>query len=194
MVTASWGTSKVRPPKPSFTYTKTLANLLPSATTVWAVFVPLQAGSWLMSIFAPLGAVPARLTVPLTLAAVAGSIGVAAGVAAVPGAADSSLGFLLHAVSRTTPTTAHRPRVTNHCFRFMVSLHLSWNWNEITNIFYCPPPVPAGRLLTTEGEMPRALPPAGFLLGEVRGDVPLPPPCLRPMAPATPLCSSAVSC
>src|SRR5258708_4561818 len=193
MVTASWGTSNVRPPKPSFTYTNALSNLLPSATTFSAVFVPLQAGSWLMSIFAALGAVPARLTVPLTLAAVAGSIGVAAGVAAVPGAADSSLGFLLHAVSRTTPTTAHRPRVTNHCFRFMVSLHLSWNWNEITTIFYCPPPVPAGRLLTTEGEMPPALPPAGLVLGGGRGEVPLLPAWLRPMAPATRCCSSGVS-
>src|ERR1700722_11978128 len=110
MVTAAAGTSNVRFPKPSFTYTKTLDNLPLSATTVSAVFGPLQAGSWLMSIFAALGAAPARLTVPLTLAAVAGSIGAAAG--AVPGAADSSsLGFLLHAVSRTRLTTAHRPRV-----------------------------------------------------------------------------------
>src|SRR2546426_2582234 len=42
-------------------------------------FVPLHAGSWLMSIFAGLGAVPSNLTVPFTVAAVAGSIGVAAG-------------------------------------------------------------------------------------------------------------------
>src|SRR6267154_144642 len=130
MVTASLGRSNVRFPKPSFTYTKTLATLLPSATTVSAVFVPLQAGSWLMSIFAALGAVPARLTVPLTLAAVAGSIGVAVGVAAVPGAADSSLGFLLHAVSRTRHTMAQSASVTNDCFRFMISLYLSWNWDE----------------------------------------------------------------
>src|ERR1700720_3664404 len=122
MVTASLGRSNVRPPKPSFTYTKTLANLLPSATTVSAVFVPLQAGSWLMSILFALGAVPARITVPLTLAAVAGSIGAAAGagVAAVLGAADCSSGFLLHALNRTRPMTAHRPRVTNDCFRFMI--------------------------------------------------------------------------
>src|SRR5437660_12220228 len=104
MVTAAAGTSNVRFPRPSFTYTKTLDNLPPSATTVSAVFVPLQAGSWLMSIFAPLGAVPARLTVPLTLAAVAGSIGVAAGVDGVPGAADSSIGIFLHALIRTRPT------------------------------------------------------------------------------------------
>src|SRR5713101_122931 len=134
MVTASLGTSNVRFPKPSFTYTKTLANLPPPAITVSAVFEPLQAGSWLMSIFAALGAVPSRLTVPLTLAAVAGSIGVAAGagVAAVPGAADCSSGFLLHAVNRTSPTAAHRPRVTNHGFRFIISLHLSWNFR------FCP--------------------------------------------------------
>src|SRR6266446_9056526 len=148
MVTASLGTSNVRFPNPSLTYTKTLANLPPPAITVSAVFEPLQAGSWLMSIFAALGAVPARLTVPLTLAAVAGSIGAAAGAAAVLGAADSSLGFLLHAVSRTRPTTAHRPRVSNDCFRFMMSLHLSWNWDETLAIFYRAPP--------------RTLPPAGF--------------------------------
>src|SRR6202140_1342767 len=131
MVTASWGGSNGRFPKPSFTYTKTLDNLPLSATTVSAVFGPLQAGSWLMSIFAALGAVPARLTVPLTLAAVAGSIGAAAGAAALPGAADSSLGFLLHAVSRTRPTMAQSASVTNDCFRFMISLSLSWNWDEI---------------------------------------------------------------
>src|ERR1700687_4484099 len=140
MVTASLGTSNVRLPKPSFTYTKTLANLLPFATTFSAMFMPLQAGSWVMSIFAALGAVPARLTVPLTLAAVAGSIGVAvgAGAAAVLGAADCSSGFLLHAVSKTRPMTAHTPSRTNDCFRFMICLHLSWNWNEIIAISYCP--------------------------------------------------------
>src|SRR5258708_25043388 len=114
MVTASLGTSNGRFPKPSFTYTKTLDNLLPFATTVSALFGPLQAGSWLMSIFAALGAVPARLTVPLTLAAVAGSIGAAAGAAPLPGAAGcSSLGFLLHAVVRTRPTTSPMPSVTH---------------------------------------------------------------------------------
>src|SRR6202047_4773208 len=176
MVTAAVGTSKVRFPNPSFTYTKTLDNLLPSATTVSAVFGPLQAGSWLMSIFAALGAVPARLTVPLTLAAVAGSIGVAAGadVAAVPGAADSSLGFLLHAVSRTRPTMAQSASVTNDCFRFMISLYLSWNWDETFAIFYRAPPA--------------ALPPAGFGRG-----VPLLLVWLRPMAPATRRCSSGAS-
>jgi hypothetical protein len=98
-----------------------LDNLLPFAITVSAVFVPLQAGSWLISIFAALGAVPSRLTVPLTLAAVAGSIGVAAGAAPLLGAADSSgFGFLLHAVNRTRPTTAQRPRVTIHGFLFII--------------------------------------------------------------------------
>src|SRR6266853_1443433 len=189
MVTASLGRSNVRLLKPSFTYTKTLANLLPSATTVSAVFVPLQAGSWLMSILAALGAVPARLTVPLTLAAVAGSIGVAAGaadVAAVPGAADSSLGFLLHAVSRTRPTTAHRPRVSNDCFRFMMSLHLSWNWDETLAIFYRAPPVLTACLFETEDGTPWALPPAGLEEGEGLFLLAW----LRPMAPATRRCSS----
>src|SRR5882724_502195 len=178
MVTASLGTSNVRFPNPSFTYTKTLANLPPPAITVSAVSEPLKAGSWVMSIFAALGAVPSRLTVPPTLAAVAGSIGVAAGadVAAVPGPAGcSSLGFLLHAVSRTRPTTAHRPRVTNDCFRFMMSLHLSWSWDETFAIFYRAPP--------------RALPLAGF----VRGAVLFLLVWLRPMAPATRCCSSGVS-
>src|SRR5260370_33188992 len=99
MVTASLGRSNVRFPKPSFTYTKTLANLLPSATTVSAVFGPLQAGSWLMSIFAALGAGPARLTVPLTLAAGAGSVRGAAGadVGAPPRAGGWSFARLLPA-------------------------------------------------------------------------------------------------
>src|SRR6202140_125050 len=175
MVTASLGTSNVRFPKPSLTYTKTLANLLPSATTVSALFGPLQAGSWLMSIFAALGAVPARLTAPLTLAAVAGSIGAADIAGALPGAADcSSLGFLLHAVSRTRPTMAHRASVTNDCFRFMISLYLSWNWDETFAIFYRVPP--------------GALPPDGLSRG-----VPLLLDWLRPMAPATRRCSSGVS-
>src|SRR5208282_6867298 len=84
--------------------------------------MPLQAGSWVMSIFAAVGAAPSSVTVPLTLAAVAGSIGVAAGAGAaiLLGAADCSSGFLLHAV-RTRPTITHRPRVTNHCFRFFIS-------------------------------------------------------------------------
>src|SRR5208282_4270135 len=155
MDTASLGTSNVRLPKPSFTYTKTLSNLPPSTTTPSAVFVPLQAGSWLMSIFAALGAVPAKLTVPLTLAAVAGSIGVAAGAgaAAVLGAAVCSSGFLLHAVSRTRPTTAHRPRVIKHSFRFMISLHLSWNWVEILAIILLPAARPHRWLVHDRGRI-----------------------------------------
>src|SRR5258706_7108111 len=74
---ASLGTSKLRLPKPSLTYTKTLARWPPLAITFSATLVPLQAGSWLMSILAALGASPSNFTVPLMLAAVAGSIGVA---------------------------------------------------------------------------------------------------------------------
>jgi len=89
-----------------------------------------------MSIFASLGAVPVKLTVPLMLAAVAGSIGVAAGAGAgaVLGVADdSSLGFLLHPVNTTRPTLAiaHRPRRLTRSLRFMISLHLSWNWDGV---------------------------------------------------------------
>src|SRR5271155_83759 len=47
-----------------------------------ASFMPLQAGSWLISIFGSLGAMPSNLTVPFTVATVAGSIGVAAGAIA----------------------------------------------------------------------------------------------------------------
>src|SRR5512146_2957367 len=103
MVTGVVGAWKARLPRPSFTYTKTLASLPPSATMVSVVLVPLHAGSWLISSFVGLGAVPSNLTVPLTVAAVAGSIGVAAA-----GAADFSAGaldacsvfsFLLHATS-----------------------------------------------------------------------------------------------
>src|SRR2546426_12262404 len=94
MVTASLGTSNVRFPSPSFTYTKTLANLPPPAITVSAVFEPLQAGSRLMSIFAAFGAGPSRLTVPPTLGAVAGSIGVAAGAEVAPVAGAAGWAFL----------------------------------------------------------------------------------------------------
>src|SRR5271154_1021513 len=97
MVTAVVGTSNVRVPRPSFTYTNTLARLPPSATKVSAVFAPLQAASWLMSILAALGAAPSSFTVPLTLATVAGSIGVAAAGAgaAISGAAAGASSFLL---------------------------------------------------------------------------------------------------
>src|ERR1700736_6133091 len=47
-----------------------------------ASFVPLQAGSWLISILDGFGAVPSNFTVPLTVATVAGSMGVAAAAGA----------------------------------------------------------------------------------------------------------------
>src|SRR5712691_6597798 len=96
---ASLGTSNVRLPRPSFTYTKTLARWPPLAITFSATLVPLQAGSWLMSILAALGASPTKFTVPLMLAAVAGSIGVA-GAAALGVAAGSVLSFLPHPARR----------------------------------------------------------------------------------------------
>src|ERR1700722_8793888 len=98
------------------------------------MFMPLQAGSWLMSIFAIFGAAPVKVTVPLTVAAVAGSIGVAAGAGAdiappagAGAALDSSFDFLLQPVSSTRPTLtrAHRPSKTIHGFRFMISMYLS---------------------------------------------------------------------
>src|SRR5271165_169684 len=109
MVTESLGTSKVRSPRPSFTYTKTLARLPPLATTVSAVLVPLQAASWLMSILGALGAAPSSFTWPLTEAAVAGSMGAAAGAAGAPAAGaldDCSVvcSFLLQ------PARSHRQR------------------------------------------------------------------------------------
>src|SRR5579864_1129804 len=115
----SLGTSNVRLPNPSFTYTKTLARS-PLLTTVFSdSLVPLQPGSWLMSIFAGFGAVPSNFTVPLTVATVAGSIGVAAGAEAAgvsaPGAGASS--FLLHAASTSS---AHMLAV-NQMVVFMMS-------------------------------------------------------------------------
>src|ERR1700690_3607013 len=107
MVTASLGTSKVRSPNPSFTYTKTLASLPPSATMVSAVLVPLQAPSWLISILEALGAAPSNFTVPLIEATVAGSMGVAAAagaavVAGAEGCASDGSSFLLQ------PASIHR--------------------------------------------------------------------------------------
>src|ERR1700686_3965618 len=108
MVTASLGTSKVRSPKPSFTYTKTLATLPPSTTMVSAVLVPLQAASWLISILEGLGAAPSSFTVPLTEATVLGSMGAAAGAGCAANEGEvvwDSLvfSFLLQ------PTSSHRP-------------------------------------------------------------------------------------
>src|SRR5580698_2908972 len=122
MVTAVVGTSKVRVPRPSLTYTNTLARLPPSATMVSAEFAPLQAASWLMSILAALGAAPSSFTVPLTLATVAGSIGVAvgaAGAAASGAAAGGASSFLLQP-ARTKPRQS-RPITAIHLFVFMMS-------------------------------------------------------------------------
>src|SRR5258707_9919980 len=96
---ASLGTSKLRLPKPSLTYTKTLARRPPLAITFSAMLVPLQAGAWLMSILAALGASPSNFTVPLTLAAVAGdpqpgAIPPAGGSALVGGAVSSLFSLL----------------------------------------------------------------------------------------------------
>src|SRR2546430_671138 len=100
-VTGSFGASNVRFPRPSFTYTNTLAKFPPLTTTVSAVFVPEQFGSWLISIFAARGAAPSNFTVPLTPAAVAGSIGAAAGAAGLAGC-SSAVSFLPQPASRAT--------------------------------------------------------------------------------------------
>src|SRR5882757_10314860 len=125
---ASLGTSKLRLPKPSLTYTKTLARWPPPAITFSATLVPLQAGSWLMSILAALGASPSSFTVPLMLAAVAGSIGVAgaaAGAEAVGVAAGSVLSLLPHPARRTKPKEAAKPQTAIGVFVFMFSSYLS---------------------------------------------------------------------
>src|SRR6266851_6482898 len=102
-MTGSLGTSNVRLPSPSFTYTNTLARSPPETVMFSASFVPLQAGSWLMSILDGFGAVPSNFTVPLTVATVAGSMGVAAAAGAACSAGvlpDCSVfSFLLQAVS-----------------------------------------------------------------------------------------------
>src|SRR6266481_1755329 len=125
---ASLGVSKVRLRKPSFTYTKTFERWPPLAITFSAMFMPLQAGSWLMSILAALGASPSSFTVPLILAAVAGSIGVAAGAAGAEAAgvaAGSELSFLPHPARRTRPKEAAKPQTAINVFVFMFSPYLS---------------------------------------------------------------------
>src|SRR5437660_12706353 len=118
------GTSKVRSPNPSFTYTKTFASLPLSATIVSDVLLPLQAASWLMAILAGLGAAPPYVAVPLTVAAVAGSVGVEAVFASFAGeVAGASLGFSF-LLQRTGSAKAKRqssPRVAAHSFVFMIS-------------------------------------------------------------------------
>src|SRR5579872_7113049 len=125
MVTESLGTSKVRSPRPSLTYTKTLATLPPSATIVSAVLVPLQAASWLISILEGLGAVPSSFTVPLTEATVLGSMGVAAGAgcAADEGAVvwDSFVfSFLLQPTSSQRPSRQRQPNIAAEVFFFIM--------------------------------------------------------------------------
>src|ERR1051326_8329380 len=96
-----------------------------SATMVSALFVPLQAASWLMSILAILGAVPSSFTCPFTVATVLGPIGVAAGAGA---AAFSSVAFddcsvfsfLLQPANSQKPRHS-RPIIANHVFLFMIS-------------------------------------------------------------------------
>src|SRR5258707_12345724 len=107
---ASLGTSKLRLPKPSLTYTKTLARWPPLAITFSAMLVPLQAGSWLMSILAALGASPSNFTVPEMLAAVAGSIGVAGAAAGAEsaGVAVGCFSFLPH------PHRGRMPKESDH--------------------------------------------------------------------------------
>src|SRR5689334_4973062 len=84
------------------------------------MFVPLQAGSWLMSILVALGAAPSSLTVPLTLAAVAGSIGVAAGAAAgVAAGCSSAVCLLPQPASRTIPLIVTRLRIVIQIFVFI---------------------------------------------------------------------------
>src|SRR5579864_870886 len=113
MVTGSLGTSNVRSPRPSFTYTNTLATSPLSTTRDSEVLLPLQAGSWLMSIFAGLGAVPLNLTVPLTVATVLGSMGVAGAalVAALVSFAELSCdsSFLLQAANSSRARRANMP-------------------------------------------------------------------------------------
>src|SRR5712692_4975429 len=106
---------------------KTLERWPPLAITFSAMFMPLQAGSWLMSILAALGASPSSLTVPLTLAAVAGSIGVAgaAGAEAVGVAAGSVLSFLPHPARRTRPKKAAKLQTAIEVFFFIFSPYLS---------------------------------------------------------------------
>src|SRR5258708_39631482 len=104
-------------------YINALERWPPLALTFSAVFVPLQAGSWLMSILAALGASPSSFTTPTMMAVVAGSIGVAtaAGAAGLAGAGCSSaLSFLPHPARRTIPNKAAGPQSAIEVFVFMI--------------------------------------------------------------------------
>src|SRR5580658_10252002 len=97
-----------------------------------ASFMPLQAGSWLMSIFDAFGAMPSNLTVPFTVATVAGSIGVAAG--AIAGCSDIVLAgcssFLLQAVVSNNPHRASTlANMIQLVFLFMMSFLLSLSYS-----------------------------------------------------------------
>src|SRR5258708_19622010 len=109
-------------------YINALERWPPLALTFSAVFVPLQAGSWLMSILATLGASPSSFTTPTMMAVVAGSIGVAtaAGAAAMLGAGCSSaFSFLPQPARRTSPNNAAKLQTAVDVFVFIFSLHLS---------------------------------------------------------------------
>src|SRR5215469_12808866 len=113
--TGSLGTSNVRLPRPSFTYTNTFARSPLSATIFSASLVPLHAGSWDMSIFWAFGAAPSNFTVPLTEPTVDWSIGVAAGAeaGALVGWVDSAFSFLLQPASNSRTDSESRPRSAN---------------------------------------------------------------------------------
>src|SRR5580765_8104526 len=133
-VTASFGTSNVRLPRPSFTYTNTLASLPSLTTTFSAVFEPAQFGSWLMSILAAFGAGPSNFTVPLTVAAVAGSIGVAAGAGVAAAGAtgcSSADSFLPQPANKARPG---KMQMAIHFLVFMLLLHLTCNLKTQSNI------------------------------------------------------------
>src|SRR5437763_16173122 len=91
-----------------------------------AVFVPLHAGSWLISIFCGFGAVPVNFTVPVTVATVFGSIAVAAAFVSAPELSCTSLvlSIVLHAASRMMLSHAIRPRIAIHAL-FSVLSHLA---------------------------------------------------------------------
>src|SRR5262249_43738993 len=123
--TASLGTSKLRLPRPSLTYTKTFSRFPSLTTTFSAVFEPWQLASWLMSILAGFGAVPPNLTMPLTLAAVAGSIGVAAGAAAgVAAGCSSAVSFLPQPARKAIPSRADRLHIASDFLSFILFLPL----------------------------------------------------------------------
>src|SRR5579864_5467492 len=123
----SLGTSNVRLPSPSFTYTKTLAKSPLETMMFSAWLVPLQPGSWLMSILAGFGAVPSNFTVPLTVATVAGSIGVAAGAACCSAVLLDCSSFLLHAASTSNAQRASRVTIVHFVFSVMMSLSLEFD-------------------------------------------------------------------